>query len=166
MKEKPRKLCDHTSVGVIIRDDRGRFLLLKRAIFPVGIAPPAGHIDTHGSPAQAAIAEVAEEVGLVIAPKDLHETIIQKRQTFLPCSRPEGDWHAWWIYTANHYSGELRPDKRETKGAEWYSGEQLQALADRTRAFQAGQIPAAQYQDEPGLEPVWIGFFLELGDIT
>jgi len=63
-------LCDNKSVGVIVQNDGGDILLLHRARFPFGMAPPAGHIDDHGSPEQAAVTEVFEEVGLTL-PIDL-----------------------------------------------------------------------------------------------
>lgn len=163
MEIQSPKVCDHTSVGVVLEDKQGNVLLLKRAKFPVGMAPPAGHIDDHGSPEQAAVDEVREEVGLMILPTALNKTAIQKRRTNLPCRRIDGDHHDWWIYKATDYSGDLRPSEDETKGAAWYSPGELQALADRTREFKAGGITIADYQANPGFDEVWLGFMVELG---
>ncbi|MDB5184507.1 MAG: hydrolase [Candidatus Saccharibacteria bacterium] len=157
------KNCDNMSVGVIIQSPEGAFALLERARFPIGIAPPAGHIDEHGQPEQAAVNEVQEELGLVIALNGLQNTVIQGRRVNNQCRRPGGTHHSWWIYEATKYSGNLVPDAEETRGANWYAPDQLQALADRTKAFQAGQLSQKDWEANPGLEPVWFDFFTELG---
>jgi 8-oxo-dGTP pyrophosphatase MutT (NUDIX family) len=160
------KQCDNTSVGVIIKDNKGRVALLKRARFPVGIAPPAGHIDTHGTPEQAAIAEVAEELGLYITAGNLQKTIIQKRRVSNQCRRVGGDHHNWWVYEANKFEGRLNPDPDETKGAAWYDPAQLQELANRTTSFQAGHIGQSAWEASPGLEEIWLSFLTELGYVA
>jgi 8-oxo-dGTP pyrophosphatase MutT (NUDIX family) len=159
------KNCDNMSVGVIIQSPEGEFALLKRARFPVGIAPPAGHVDEHGQPEQAAINEVHEELGLVIAINGLLSTVIQNRRVDNQCRRPGGDHHNWWVYESGEYSGDLSPDADETQGAGWYSPDDLQVLADRTKAFQAGQVSQQEWETSPGLEEVWLDFFTELGYI-
>jgi 8-oxo-dGTP pyrophosphatase MutT (NUDIX family) len=58
------KVCDNTSVGVIITNESGEYLMFDRNTFPPGTAPAAGHIDDHGSAEDAARAEVHEELGL------------------------------------------------------------------------------------------------------
>jgi 8-oxo-dGTP pyrophosphatase MutT (NUDIX family) len=60
------KICDNTSVGVIITNEANEFLMFERATFPPGLAPVAGHVDTHGTLRQAAETEVREEVGLTV----------------------------------------------------------------------------------------------------
>ena len=160
------KNCDNMSVGVIIQNSEGKIALLKRARFPVGIAPPAGHVDDHGSPKQAALDEVREELGLIIAPDNLRPTGIQERKVNNQCRRPGGDHHVWWVYEANEFSGELVPDPEETKGADWYDATQLQSLADRTKAFRAGSVPADEWGANPGLEEIWLDFLVELGYVS
>jgi len=157
------KNCDNMSVGVIIQSPEGEFALLKRARFPIGIAPPAGHIDEHGQPEQAAVTEVQEELGLVLAINGLRNTVIQDRRVNNQCRRPSGDHHKWWVYESNDYSGKLAPDVDETQGAGWYNPDQLQALADRTKAFQARQLSQDEWEVSPGLEEVWLDFLTELG---
>ncbi len=159
------KNCDNMSVGVIISNHEGELALLKRARFPVGIAPPAGHVDEHGTPEQAALEEVQEELGLIIAAFGLRKTIIQGRRVNNQCRRLGGDHHTWWIYEANDYTGELRPSPDETKGASWHDQSQLQQLADRTKQFRAGVLGAEEWEANPGLEEVWLDFFVELGYI-
>src|SRR5487761_1087297 len=92
------KICDHTSVGVIIHDQMGSLALLKRAKFPVGIAPAAGHIDDHGSPEQAARDEVYEELGIKVT--DLAKTSISNRRVENKCRREGGDYHYWYVFEA------------------------------------------------------------------
>lgn len=129
------KNCDNRSVGVIIQSLEGDFALLRRARFPIGIAPPAGHIDEHGQPERAAVNEVQEELGLVMAINGLRNTVIQNRRVNNPCRRPGGDHHYWWVYESNEFSGDLVPDADETQGAGWYSPDQLQALAQQNKSF-------------------------------
>lgn len=149
--------CDHTSVGVIVTDRAGRMLmLLTRARPPVGIAPVAGHVDQHGTPQQAAIAEVREEIGLDAV--RLREVASGRRDN--RCGRPGGNWHQWTIFRAE-VSGVLNPSRDETKGARWYHPGEVQTLASRTAAHARGHI--VDWDREPGLEPVWVGWLAELG---
>lgn len=163
MTEKLPKYCDNKSVGVIIRNDEGEVALLKRARFPVGIAPPAGHVDGHGSFEQAAVDEVSEEVGLAVTIEGLRRTIIDERTVDNKCRRVGGDHHEWVVYETNEYEGEISPDPDETKGAAWYDMAAIQALANRTKAFQAGEVEQSEWEKSPGLEEVWLDFFTELG---
>lgn len=158
------KYCDHTSVGVILRDQEGKFALLKRALFPVGIAPAAGHIDDHGSPEQAAIDEAEEELGVSVKDK-LQRTAIYDRRVDNTCRREGGDYHHWSVFEATIEPTELRPSPDETKGASWYDQNKLQALADRTEDYHAGKIAKDEWEANPGLEEVWVPFLSELGYI-
>ncbi len=157
------KTCDHTSVGVVIRDAQGRFLLLKRARFPVGIAPPAGHIDDHGSAEQAALDEVQEELGLTIKPEDLHWTAIRDRRIDNQCRRTDGTYHVWTVYKAETFTGQLKPSADETKGAAWYTSNQVKALIAGTKNYETGNVAEEDWEANPGMEPIWASFFAELG---
>ncbi len=157
------KTCDNTSVGVIIKNIDGKFALLERAKFPIGIAPVAGHIDDHGSAEQAAIDEAEEELGLTIEPADLLATKITNRRVNNQCRRPGGDYHVWTVYEAEQFLGDLSPDPEATKGAAWYTAAQLQKLADRTKARRAGKIADEEWAKNPGLEGTWLDFLTELG---
>src|ERR1044072_8809537 len=157
------KVCDHTSVGVIVKNIDGKLALLERARGAIGMAPIAGHIDDHGSTEQAAVDEAEEELGLIIEPSDLQETKIKERRKENVCRREDGTYHVWTVYEADQFLGDLEPSKEETKGANWYSPKQLQALADRTKAFQAGKIAEADWKKKPGLEIIWLDFLTELG---
>lgn len=158
------KTCDHTSVGVVLRDQEGRFALLKRALFPVGIAPAAGHIDDHGGPEKAAKDEVSEELGVSVHGK-LQRTAIYDRRVDNKCRREGGSYHHWYVFEATVEQTKLLPSPDETKGANWYMREDLQALANRTAAYHAGKISEEAWKTDPGLEEVWVPFLHELGYI-
>ena len=160
------KYCDNHSVGVILTNENDELALLTRGRFPIGIAPPAGHIDEHGSPEQAAIDEVMEEVGVRLSLESLHKTIIRTRRVENICRRIGGDHHVWTIYHAAVAQAELHPDPDETRGAAWYSQDEVQKLADRTRKYRMGVVNQREWVRQPGIEPVWVDFFAELGYIT
>jgi ADP-ribose pyrophosphatase YjhB (NUDIX family) len=149
--------CDHTSVGVLAWRS-GRLLLIERRKPPVGIAPPAGHVDQHGSFEAAAAAELFEETGLHSGRFDLLKSAAYRN----PCRRPGGDWHHWRIYEATDLWGELHPSPSETKGARWYDLNEIVILHDRTRLFQRGSISLSDWEKSPGIEPIWADIFDEL----
>ena len=117
--------CDNKSVGVVIQNEKGDVLLLDRARFPFGLAPPAGHVDEHGSLEQTAIDETSEEVGLIVS--DLEE-VISERTVDNVCRRLGGDHHSWTVFLSRQFTGEITPNIDETKGAAWHSLEELQVL--------------------------------------
>ncbi len=51
----------HTSVGIIIKNNSDKILMIDRAAYPYGWACPAGHIDARETPSQAAKRETWEE---------------------------------------------------------------------------------------------------------
>jgi 8-oxo-dGTP pyrophosphatase MutT (NUDIX family) len=158
------KTCDNASVGVIITNDAGAFLMFERATFPPGIAPVAGHVDTHGTTRQAAEAEVREEVGLTVL--SLSEITTAWRNN--RCRRhpgPRGTGHHWTIYHAV-VTGDLDPSERETRNARWIPRDQLQVLADSTSAYARGGLTDSEFTAQPGLEPVWVQWLYEEGIIT
>ncbi|WP_051900481.1 NUDIX domain-containing protein [Streptomyces aureus] len=154
--------CDHTSVGVLISSPDG-LLVFERATPPAGIAPVAGHIDHHGSPEQAAQAEAAEEVGLTVA--HLHLLL----ETWRPnqCRRrPTGPvGHRWWVFEAQA-SGPLRPSPREVRTPQWIHPDQLQPYALRTATYAQGHLSRQEFEQEPGLAPVWVRFLNDLHLVT
>jgi ADP-ribose pyrophosphatase YjhB (NUDIX family) len=158
-------ICDHTSVGVIVEDVDKRILLFERVKPPFGIAPPAGHIDDLGTPQEAAVAELEQETGLVVALDGLAQTIIQDRRVNNRCRRSNSLYHIWNVYTANEYTGEVRPKPDESKKLDWYTRRQVLDLAHRTDEFEAGHITSFEWRRKPGLEPVWRKFFVDLGFI-
>ena len=151
------KYCDHKSVGVILTNEYDEIALLKRARFPIAIAPPAGHIDSHGTPEQAAVEEVYEEIGIQIDPEDLVKTSRVNRRVFNVCRREGGDYHDWTVYEARVAKGDLRADPNETTGAEWYSRDTFRILIEMS-VRQTISTPNA-------IEPIWLDFMTELGYI-
>lgn len=156
------KPCDNKSVGIIVRNADGSIALLKRAFFPVGYAPVAGHVDDHGSVEQAAIDEVKEEIGLVVTKEDLQPTVIAGIRFHNHCRRQGGTFHDWWVFIADHFNGDIVPDTEETKGADWYTTEEVQLLADRTADYQAQMIEQQDWLANPGLEEVWVEMLRQL----
>lgn len=157
------KVCDNTSVGVIVTDDIGRYLMFKRATPPVGIAPVAGHVDDHGTYDDAARAEVREEVGLTVVSLQLRAV----RWRANVCRRrhgPIGPGHNWNVYTAV-VAGDLAPDEREALDARWYTSGMVRALVNRTVDYADGRLTAEQFAADPGIEPVWVEFLHDAGVI-
>ncbi len=150
-------ICDHTSVGMLVWRS-GKLLMIERRKFPFGVAPPAGHVDTHGSFERAASEELTEEVGLTST--QLTQVLAGARSN--PCRRQGGSWHYWRIYEAKAI-GTLKPSRSETKSARWYSLNEIAQLLERTQSFQNGQISKSEWEDRPGIEPVWADIFRELG---
>lgn len=150
------KECDHASVGILVfKDDK--LLLIERKLFPFGFAPPAGHIDQHGSPEQAAKDELQEETGLITDAVKL-KTEGKKNNH---CRRLNGDWHYWYVYTAEA-NGEVKGNPDETKKVGWYSVDQISLLAQRTQQYLSGKISEKDWEDSPGLEVVWLEWLKQL----
>lgn len=151
-------LCDNKSVGVVITNLDGDVLLLERARFPLGLAPPAGHVDEHGSYINAAVAEVNEEVGITLNQSDLVQKI-SHRSVQNKCRREGGEYHNWSIYTAVVNDTSLSPDPHETNGATWYSKAEVQELVTKTKRLDHFAVQ----DDMPVLELLWADMFIELG---
>lgn len=150
--------CDHTSVGVLISSPAG-LLVFERATPPAGIAPVAGHIDTHCSPEQAAIAEVTEEVGLTVT--RLHMLHHGWRANRCRRATNGAAGHQWTLFEAQT-SGQLQPSPREVRAPRFLHPGQLQRHALRTAAVATGRITAEEFAARPGLEPVWARFLHDL----
>lgn len=149
--------CDNKSVGIIIENQDGDILLLDRARYPFGLAPPAGHVDGHGSPEQTAVDETYEESGLIVSTSDLVK-LISDRRLSNTCRRPGGDHHDWTVFLARNFSGTLRANHKETLGAQWYSRKRLGELACATRLR-----TTEPQRGDAVLEQIWLDMFVELG---
>ncbi|MDP2855884.1 MAG: NUDIX hydrolase [bacterium] len=137
---KSSKVCNHTSVGVILTNASGQILLIDRKRFPLFFACPAGHLEEDEQPEAGAIREVKEEVGLDISNLQL---ALHERFDNL-CRRQDGTWHEWWVYRAD-FSGELKASQDETKGAGWYDRDEIEAFKQAAK-----------------LEPIWQQVFEKL----
>lgn len=93
--------CDHRSVGVLITNSRNELLLIERARPPLFWAPPAGHVDDHGDVLAAALAEVYEEVGLLLNSEGLSRVIDNKRMINNQCRRSNDGWHDWTVFSSS-----------------------------------------------------------------
>lgn len=160
----PWKCCG-TSVGVLITDQSRRVLMIQRATHPSGIAPVAGHAADEGQASfqAAAVAEVREEVGLAVTEPDLHGLYHRRLANLCGAQVPANPpGHEWIVYRARSWSGsvELAPD--EASGAGWFTPADIQGLAERTVAWADGRMTDAEWNADPGLEPVWVWILDEL----
>ncbi len=153
------KICDHTSVGMIIEKE-DKILLIERAKFPKGFACPAGHVDADSSYESAAQRELKEEVGLETENLKL---LIEMRMEN-PCRRDDGTWHHWKVYHVE-WHGDVERSLDETKKVGWYAKEEIKALGERTERYLDGKIDEEEWDKNPGLEPVWYDWFKKLGII-
>lgn len=149
------KICDHTSVGILVWD-KGKLLLIERKNFPFGFAPPAGHLDGDNFEIGSR-RELKEEVGL----EAVSLKLVTRGKKENKCKRENGNWHDWEIFEAQT-RGELVGSKDETKNLGWYSKEELKYLSERTEEYLSGKIKESDWQISPGLEAVWFYWFKEL----
>lgn len=158
------KICDHTSVGIIVRNPQGEIAVIKRRNFPVAYALPAGHCDGDSYP-QAAIREAREEIGVEI----LTQNKAWEETFFNPCRRESGDYHHWQIFEAGEWRGTPRAGS-DAQELIWLPESGIVSLASRTASvakeyLYLGEIkqgPLArllvadpEWQQDPGLELVW-----------
>jgi len=109
-------------VGAVIRDDKGRLLLVKRGHEPgAGLwSLPGGRIEPGETDAEALKREMREETGLEVEPGPLLGAV----------RRPAGDGDVIDIrdYAAMIIGGTLKPGD-DAADARWVSGEELDSLA-------------------------------------
>lgn len=150
------KKCDNKSVGLIIKDKDGRFLLNQRLKFPPGWAPPAGHLDGDTFDGSV-VRETKEEVGLDV----LNYKLVLDRKFDNHCSRDGGSWHHWQVYEAVEWEGDIKLAEGEIKNKKplWVSEGELKRLVERTIAYLLGSISESDWEANPGLEIVWYEIF-------
>lgn len=158
--------CDGNSVGVLIFDDHDRLLMITRAKAPSGIAPVAGHVKDENpeyTHVDAAVAETREEVGLTVRPEDLRRVYTQWHPNRCGATIPADPvGHDWEVYWAKEWSGTITRAEDEAADVAWYTMEQVQELADRTMAYARGEVTEEEWQESPGLEPIWVDILLVL----
>jgi ADP-ribose pyrophosphatase YjhB (NUDIX family) len=150
------KICDHTSVGMLVSKD-GKLLLIERKKPPFGFAPPAGHVDGDISFEESARRELEEEVGLTA----ISIKLLTEGRKDNPCRREDGTWHYWKIYGIET-AGEVKRSQDETKQAGFYDHGLLLNLAERTEQYLRGDIKQEDWEQAPGIEPVWYEWLKEL----
>ncbi len=155
------KLCDHTSVGMLVRKGTD-LLLIERRRPPFGFAPPAGHVDGDATYEEAAARELTEEVGLRADSLKL----VFEGDVDNPCRRIDGTWHHWKIYEVGVQDTHVERSEDETRQAGWYTIRQIRELAERTEQYMAHRISDEAWEQNPGLEKVWYAYFIKLGIIT
>lgn len=155
-KRVDSRYCSNKSVGILVWRDE-KLLLIERNIIPYGLAPPAGHIEKGDTYESAAEGELSEEAGMEVTSLKL---LYQGRKEN-KCVRENGNWHYWKIFKAKA-KGEPIPAKKEAKKAGWYSKDQIESLADRTRRYLKGKISEKAWETDPGIEVIWLEFFKEL----
>ncbi len=134
-----------------------RLLLIERGKPPFGFAVPAGHVDGDATFEDAARRELKEEVGLNAERLELIGGGIKKN----PCRREDGNWHEWKIYNVS-VTGDINRSADETKRAEWYGREKINNLAQRTERYLKKEVSEAEWEKNPGLEPIMYEWFKEL----
>lgn len=152
------KVCDHTSVGMIVRQG-DKILLIERMKYPFGFAPPAGHLDGDEFE-DGARRELREEVGLEAT--DIKLIFAGRKEN--KCRRQDGTWHEWKVYEVE-IKGEVKRSEDETKQAGWYTKEEIQKLAERTDQYLKGKISDSEWQAKPGLEEFWYKLWKEKSDL-
>lgn len=157
------KTCDNTSVGIVITNEAGEYLMFDRNTFPPGTAPAAGHIDDHGSAEDAARAEVEEELGLTVTALT-HVTGWWRTNRCRRLPGVRGVGHEWTVFQAD-VTGVLNPSARETRNVRWIPADDLQVLADRTVEYALGRLTDDEFTARPGIEPVWMQWLAILAAI-
>jgi len=111
----------HFSVGAIIKRDQ-IFLVMDRAVKPLGYACVAGHVDVGEDSEQALKREVQEESGLIVKECKI---IAEGRIDTVECVKGVLS-HDWKVYECE-CTGEIHPD-RESKSMKWVTQEELKTL--------------------------------------
>lgn len=112
----------HFSVGALIQKD-GQYLLVDRAVPPLGYAGLAGHVDEGEEPIEAIKREVEEESGLKA---ESYKLLFEEELDWNWCARGMKT-HYWYLYKCE-VSGKIKQNKRETKSIGWYLPAQIKRL--------------------------------------
>jgi ADP-ribose pyrophosphatase YjhB (NUDIX family) len=114
------------SVMMIVRDDRGRILLIRNADFD-SWTPPGGSIEPYESPKDAAVREMREETGLVVEPVRIIGVYggPQYRVVY-----PNGDIVSYvaTVFECKVVSGEMAPDHEESLDVRYFSEAELDSM--------------------------------------
>ncbi len=111
----------HISVGVIIKNNQGKILMIDRTFFPMGWACPAGHVDEGESPEHALIREFKEETNLDIKK---YKLLIHEYVDWNKCIKG-AKGHDWYVYEITDWSGEIIQNKLEENAIKWVTKEEI-----------------------------------------
>lgn len=114
-------IMHYTASALIWRD--GKILMIDRAVFPLGFACLAGHIEEGETPEEALKREVLEESGLKIKK---HKLIFEEEVDGNECSRGV-KVHYWYVYECE-CEGEPQMFPLEEKSIGWYSPEEIKTM--------------------------------------
>ncbi len=129
----------HYGIGAVIEKD-GKYLLIDRAVKPLGYGCISGHINESESPEEALVREVMEEANLkVLSHKLLLERVIKNRECKLGKVM-----HHCYIYETQIKRKDKLDGNREVKSISWYSKDEIKKLK---------------------LEPLWKFYFKKIGVI-
>ncbi|MBU4421985.1 NUDIX hydrolase [Candidatus Parcubacteria bacterium] len=123
----------HHSVGAIIKNREGKYLLIDRKNPPHGFACIAGHIDESETHIEAIEREVYEESGF----KSKHQRLVEEKEIANNVCKSGIKIHFWYLFECE-CNGTPWLNEDEAHSIAWYSQEEVQILAD-----------------EGKLEPVW-----------
>ena len=114
------------SVMMILRDDKGKILLVKNADFD-SWTPPGGSIEPGESPKDAAIREMREETGLLVEPIRIIGVYggPQYRLVY-----PNGDITSYvaTVFDCKVVSGKVAPDHEESLDVGYFSEAELGSM--------------------------------------
>lgn len=165
----PRR-CNAAVAAVIVVNEFGESLMIRRANEPYGWALPAGHVNAGEAFSLAAARELWEEVGLVVRQEDLvlsvETRVVRTDRPDYHCLWPDGvDTHDWQVFTASSTTGRVDRSTSEVTAAAWLSRDELDRLADRTRRYTASRVSETDWQRSPGIEPAQLGILAQLGRV-
>lgn len=169
------KICDNTSGGILVYKGQD-LLMIERKKNNFGMAIPAGHLDGDAS-GQGTARELKEETGIIA------DELTLRLEKTLPntCKREGGTHHAWSIFEASRWHGDVRPSESEVKSYFWASPQKIRELSQKLEDLALKKkIPLTlkhlallvketnedpEWISHPGLEPPMYFLFKELGII-
>jgi 8-oxo-dGTP pyrophosphatase MutT (NUDIX family) len=152
--------CNNTSVGIIVKRNEC-LLMIERRRPPYGWAAPAGHVDDGESYIEAARRELMEEVGLSAGPNTL--TLVAGGTYGNRCRRPGGTHHRWEVFETYRDQSDPVRNQDEVRAMAWMTLPEIASLARLCRSHLNRNAGPDEWRDYPGLEPIWLEFFTDLG---
>lgn len=143
-RARGEKRCCNTSVGVLIRNTTGLYLVIRRMQKPLGYAGVAGHgLDEHDNWIDSMKAELREEAGIIVK-NDSDLRLLEHLTCVLTnkCNRPGCLFHACKLFelvvdgTPGHLTGD-----EGVKAIEWVTRYRLQELCENTRTWYSAGKP-------------------------